>query len=649
MPGVGGEECNFNYLLYFTNTQAVTTEAGVLTPLSIYLTANDTNEHKLILYSENSRSFPYLGNNKWSHLRPEWVFLNTDLEIITSITTTDSAITNGVEGYANFYYVDDMPTSAISVKLYATLDTLNYKNTSDYSCCTNPSAIIPSYMNTNISTNIDVVVVQSKPTHLLITKNGLDALDDMYWAGNSLYNVITINTTSVNTNFYQNTGIVFDYPQNDEEILNYAETHKIERGIRYIPEKIVENNKDVWIQRWQLIDLSDSDKILQDNAIQEWKTANEDESITTVPWNPLSAYFERFSEDSFYTGGYKRNRVIITDNDNAETSMATITASVSGKWNNGSTIETFSISGESSPFIIKRFKNYDIRKFNESWDSVDALTKYNPSFHITNNSVLFNQVFKSAYGGMTNESEENPSFGRQLYEKISNYVANNKDIDVCNIDQLYSMAQELDVPIDDYKLNYPYELNRLMDLISINQQVLWGANCGCNQNINTEYKFYIDENGNTVALSGYCNRCGHVHVGNRGDLFSPLTYECTAFSPFVLHDKIENKFILATPIIVYEEDGITTLTKYKLSDYWEDVMPALYNSDDFMESITPYCFYEFVDVKCGDQIAGVINWSDEYTTLDKTLSTVDDWYGDGGVIDQYLNYIIRTNVLSKDY
>jgi hypothetical protein len=1056
-----------DYAIYFANAPSPA-EPGQLVSLRVYLSAGDTDTHDLILYSQNSRSFPSLGDFKWSHLRPEWNFLDSGFNLISSISATDTILydssgnTIGTTGYADFYYVDDMPTKVTSpIKLWATLDTHGKTFTNlDYSRCINSQLAIPGYANSLISTYTNAVIKQQFPTHLKITKNGIDPIDPLQWAGNSIYNVITINSSGARTftNYcssyllsgesYQTDGVIFDYPQEFTVSQQAAAQNPLHRGVydpvSAYPTKIVDG-KDIWIQRWELVDPNAAEEKQQDNSRDAWRAAKNDDSVTTVPWNPIPAYFRRYQEansESLYNGGYIRNRAIIADRDEAETTTAYITAEVEGVWkyssefsddspvvtwvsnpgtnkiyrgffsseitgsdifygpaapsaysdafsvpylgtadpggaagysgifgiamnpcgdvwmaepalskiyrvnssgsiaqtidlvdgsspagisldgngnifvtlfdsvsvlkydNNGTHVDTFTpiwktgyqypdfpnpgasaidnlfkptaaepdrnnhvwvtytntvccflvkydnygnrlldvdlpvasnptdivvdydnniyvtltyhasagegevrkyrengslinswsfehpmfitpdrdngvwftysnmsianineagtvaydlcgiasdpsvitpslsdnyydgiacdsfnriwvingyekrayiinqndgtrigyielgplsvqewyndlgytyyqssiynkgpqafgdwtgqrwmqkyyapiqpdgtitfkISGISDPFEIKRFKNYDIRKYNESWDAVERLKAYNPAFHIShNNPVLFDQVFGAVYNGTSNEDIENPSFGRSIYEKIANFVQNHRDVDACNIDQLYSLAEELDVPIDNYNLNFPFELNRIMDLISVNQQTLWGGNCPCNRNIWTQFKSYIDEDNTVSYLSGYCRRCGHDHVGNRGELFNPLTYMCTAYIPFVLFDRTEETYSYIVPPRITET---TILTTYPLSDYWDTVLPKVYSQTDFVASVTPYCFYAHVDLSCGYQIAGVVNWSDEYTTLNKQLSTADDWYGDGGIIDQYLNYILRKNLDLEEY
>ena len=51
-------------------------------------------------------------------------------------------------------------------------------------------------------------------------------------------------------------------------------------------------------------------------------------------------------------------------------------------------------------------------------------------------------------------------FGRQVYEKIANFVKNHSDVEICNISQLYSVCEQLDIPIDEYIIEYPASIDR---------------------------------------------------------------------------------------------------------------------------------------------------------------------------------------------
>ena len=65
-------------------------------------------------------------------------------------------------------------------------------------------------------------------------------------------------------------------------------------------------------------------------------------------------------------------------------------------------------------------------------------------------------------------SASHEDIGRQHYEKISNFVQNTRDIDVCEVQALESMAAELDLDNTRFiKYNFPKEIKKLIDLFSV--------------------------------------------------------------------------------------------------------------------------------------------------------------------------------------
>jgi hypothetical protein len=69
-------------------------------------------------------------------------------------------------------------------------------------------------------------------------------------------------------------------------------------------------------------------------------------------------------------------------------------------------------------------------------------------------------------------SASNESYAREHYEKIANFVQNTRDIDVCEVQVLESMARELDVDTKRYlNYEYPKELKKLIDLFSVKKDL----------------------------------------------------------------------------------------------------------------------------------------------------------------------------------
>ena len=458
------------------------------------------------------------------------------------------------------------------------------------------------------------------------------------------------------------------------------------------------------------------------------------------------------------------------------------------------------VTGCSDPFDIDDFIGYDIRKFNESWDVTTQLRDYalNESFHEDYN--LFENYIGTMIGGLETSAK---SMARALYEKIANFVPNNADADVCGINQLYSLAQSIDVPIDDYNFVIPSELKRLMDIVSIDHKILWGDHCKCAENYRGSW--------------GYCSNCGHKHDSNRGDAVDADTYILSAGVPILAEYKYgrdyyeklvpittysntyitssinigvtgyavstQNTYLTSLSVSVvspmsfdiypdftythsicavphlYYPSGITyynplpvSANLYVLSSFRpDDVLmvdyidahilhphstePDVLSAGSFLKNVASggsvninirdtyginlgimsgagihtlpwsqyavlqwnptqllstyavssisttsiwitgsiitssvnilstvyinnytlynyastyllndpsyYCYYEYIPTPCNIQIEGVINWSDEYTTLSENISGLDDWYGNNQNIEKMINYTLH--------
>jgi hypothetical protein len=194
--------------------------------------------------------------------------------------------------------------------------------------------------------------------------------------------------------------------------------------------------------------------------------------------------------------------------------------------------------------------------------------------------------------------------GTELYEKISNFVPNHSDIDTCNIDQLYSNSSLVDLETDDFRLNYPPAIERLINLASINLSRLKGEK----------------EIGSLNFLSR--NKDG---IFNRGKLITSLSYTVTAGVPVVLGTKSTNKYHLVyTGYInnraVYDLDTLV--------DYIGIGHPWHYDYEFFSYNPSPE----------GNYLEGIIDWHNPQTTISFYNSAVDVWMGDGGIFETQFAY-----------
>jgi len=280
---------------------------------------------------------------------------------------------------------------------------------------------------------------------------------------------------------------------------------------------------------------------------------------------------------------------------------------------------SYEISGISNDFYILPFDNrYDIRRFNESWDAAKQIRAYALPEHINANYNLWENYMGNMWGGLSadaiaigNEAADRQSFGRLSYEKIANFVKNHSDIEVANVDQLYSIAQQLDVPIDDYNFNFPVLVNRIMDIVSVPHDKLWGARCKCAKNF-------------SMSQYAICKNCNHEHTTNLGEVFLPFSYVLSADVPFVVKPKfISTEYSLLTPIVNAPLSAVQSVSWLLSADY------------------SAYDFFNYIPGYCNTQVEGIINWADQYTTLSENNSSLSAWYNEYGIIEEMISYYIH--------
>ena len=213
-------------------------------------------------------------------------------------------------------------------------------------------------------------------------------------------------------------------------------------------------------------------------------------------------------------------------------------------------------------------------------------------------TFLFDNFLNTIYG-----SSKHDDLGISAYEKISNFSKNVSDVDTCEINQLYSIADSIDENSDDYRLNYPSEIKRLVDILSINQNRLWGTNVK-NQN---NFKKPSDEG-----------------ILNRGELLS-TSYIVSAGVPVILKTKSLDKYdFIPTGYI----NGLSSYPIQTLIDFI-----GLPNDWNFY-----YEFYQFISEFSTTATEGVIDWNNPLTTINKTVSTYSDWVGNEKTIDTLFSY-----------
>jgi hypothetical protein len=260
------------------------------------------------------------------------------------------------------------------------------------------------------------------------------------------------------------------------------------------------------------------------------------------------------------------------------------------------------LSGVSNNFDVLEFKNSaSFRRKNESFNTAQYYKSLALPEKLQANSNLFDNFFGAAVGtGMLSSNED---IGQTVYEKIANFDFNHNDIETCNVKQLLSYAEETSTPIQDYNIFLPVEIRNLIDVLSVSKTRLWGV----------EDKVPILEQ-------------------SIGAIYNTETDYVTAGTKIILKNKFDKTLGLIPVPVNENESYIYPLSTIKLYGLPE---PIFIN----------YLFYRYEPSYTNDIIENIIDWDSQYTILDRTLSSYNDWYGEDGLIETNFRYILTKNLI----
>lgn len=255
---------------------------------------------------------------------------------------------------------------------------------------------------------------------------------------------------------------------------------------------------------------------------------------------------------------------------------------------------TKTITGTSKLLHVNKLNPTEIRKKNQNFNMAEHLASLAKSPALRSNTFLFDIFLKSIYGNADNIDD----IGTVFYEKIANFLANHNDIDTCEIDKIYQLADMLDMSVDDYRLSFPFELEQVVNLLSIPHSKLWG---------------------NKRSITNKLANC-------RGAKLNITTYMVTEGVPVVVYDKPFNSYFLHYPAT------INNLTTYSTS---------LLTAAGFTAPIEAnYELYSYAPIADNVLEGGVIDWDNPHTTLNPTISSYEDWAKDAGIIENMLNFYL---------
>lgn len=255
------------------------------------------------------------------------------------------------------------------------------------------------------------------------------------------------------------------------------------------------------------------------------------------------------------------------------------------------------IYGTSTPFKVYDLdESFQIAKVNEEFNTSKYYKNLALPEFLNKQDELFD-TFLASVAGDGNPTKED--IGRIVYERIANFVQTHSDIDTAEIEQLKSFAKQMAVETNNHGENFPSEINRLLNLFSVNKHYLRGQ-------INYEPNI----------------------IDNIGPIITE-TEMVTADTYIIMKDIIRDSFQE-----IYVDSLETGESVYPLSaiDIKGTKEPLFLN----------YTFFRYKPEIIGYK-NNIINWNSDFTTFAYELSTNEDWYGEDGIIE-----IMFNNLLTKE-
>lgn len=266
----------------------------------------------------------------------------------------------------------------------------------------------------------------------------------------------------------------------------------------------------------------------------------------------------------------------------------------------------------SNIFNINPVSGHSVAKINENFDMSAQFKNFSFQEVLKDSNDLFDSFINMSLGS----SDEPPILlGKKIYEKISNFVDNNSFIDTCNIEKLNSIHQLLNENMYIFNTyNFPPNITRLIDLFSIKLSKLKGSRNKFNENFDNK---------------GYSIDSDTLYGKNLGEELNFLNAIISIDDGYIVaHERFSNTYTLCNTNVLTADFRDTLNNTYALSSYipqwgWSLVLPKTYMNEEIEKY---YTFYRYISTYSDEQLEGIINWSDKFTTLSESISSQSDWW-----------------------
>jgi sugar lactone lactonase YvrE len=260
----------------------------------------------------------------------------------------------------------------------------------------------------------------------------------------------------------------------------------------------------------------------------------------------------------------------------------------SGKYNK---LNTY---GVSTPFRV-----YDldttakIAKVNEGFDVSAYMRSLALPEVLQSNEFLFNDFLGAMCGNGDLEDED---LGETVYEKVANFVQAHADIDTVDIPQLVSLATAIRLESKRYGVDFPSDVQRLLNLFSIPRHKLIGR---------PRYSLDIQDN-----LRGLITAT---------DILSAGEHLC-------FRDRLNDRYLLVYVSPLEDDSTVFPLSQLNVGGVR---LPVWEHYDIFRYEQAPDGY-----------IDNVIDWGNPFTTITPNVSTYEQWYGKDGIVEVAFNSLL---------
>lgn len=290
--------------------------------------------------------------------------------------------------------------------------------------------------------------------------------------------------------------------------------------------------------------------------------------------------------------------------------------------NSGDDIISF---GQSSNFNVYTDQYYSIYKKNENFDAEQMFKDLRFQEFLLDKKVLFEDFMGTIFGGVSSTYD---TLGKKIYEKITNFVENNADVDRSEIYSLLSQMEMMGMDVNIYDstlMNYPEKIKRLLNLASIDYNKLMGTPNQFKENFNLKGQTQKTEFGT-----------------NLGPEINTTTYLITAGMPIVALEKFSGTYTLLNTFqpLCASSGAFYHLSSYNSNWGWPLVLPTPFTHTDFSKY---YIFFEYNDVIDGRNTNFTIDFSNPMTTILSSTS-YDGMFGANGVFENMITNTLYSSL-----